>query len=218
MLDKKTISDRLLKCFSSVVHDIMRDKGLTNFVLDPNIKSNLQQNKIAGEIFTINGNSNPSYNSHETLLAWTGLLSKAPSDTILVCQPNDNKVALMGELSAEYLQMKGVLGYIVDGGCRDLEFINQIRFPVWSKFFTPRDIVGYWKPTEIGEPIKIGDVIIKNGDYLIADIDGIVIIPRANIKDILTESENLTNTESIIRQEIRGGMDPQEAYLKYQAF
>ena len=197
MLDKKTISDRLLKCFSSVVHDIMRDKGLTNFVLDPSIKSNLQQNKIAGEIFTINGNSNPSYNSHETLLAWTGLLSKAPSDTILVCQPNDNKVALMGELSAEYLQMKGVLGYIVDGGCRDLEFINQIRFPVWSKFFTPRDIVGYWKPTEIGEPIKIGDVIIKNGDYLIADIDGIVIIPRANITEILTESENLTNTENL---------------------
>ena len=114
--------------------------------------------------------------------------------------------------------MKGVLGYIVDGGCRDLEFINQIRFPVWSKFFTPRDIVGYWKPTEIGAPIKIGDVIIKNGDYLIADIDGIVIIPRANITEILTESENLTNTENIIRQEIRGGMDPQEAYLKYQAF
>ena len=56
MLDKKNISDRLLKCFSSVVHDIMRDKGLTNFVLDPSIKSNLQQNKILNysDIFSMN--------------------------------------------------------------------------------------------------------------------------------------------------------------------
>ena len=213
-----SISDRLAKCFSSVVHDVMRDEGFKNFVLDPSIKPLKEEHKIGGQIFTIKGSSNISYSHHETLLAWTGMLSKAPSDKILICQPNDNVVAFMGELSAEYLLKKNIRGYIADGGCRDVEFINDINFPVWSKFNTPKDIVGYWKPDELETTIKIGDVTIKNNDYVIADIDGVVIIPQNNIVQILEQTETLINTESKVRKSIKEGMDPQEAYIKYSAF
>jgi regulator of RNase E activity RraA len=109
MTSSTEISDRLSKCFSSVIHDVMRDDGFKNFVLNPNIKPNKEKHKIAGQIFTIEGESNTSFSHHETLLAWTGLLSKAPSDKVLICQPNDNNIALMGELSAETLQKKNVL-------------------------------------------------------------------------------------------------------------
>jgi regulator of RNase E activity RraA len=51
-----------------------------------------------------------------------------------------------------------------------------------------------------------------------ADIDGVVIIPQANILDVLDKSELLMNTESKVRKSIREGMDPQEAYIKYSAF
>ena len=213
-----SISDRLTKCFSSVIHDVMRDQGFKNFVLDPSIKPLKPEHKIAGQIFTIQGSSNTSYSHHETLLAWTGMLSKAPSDKILICQPNDNVAAFMGELSAEYLLKKNIRGYITDGGCRDVEFINNINFPVWSKFNTPKDVVGYWKPDALEKQISIGDVIINNNDYVMADIDGVVIIPQANILDVLEKSELLINTESKVRKSIREGMDPQEAYIKYSAF
>ena len=159
MTSSTEISDRLSKCFSSVIHDVMRDDGFKNFVLNPNIKPNKEKHKIAGQIFTIEGESNTSFSHHETLLAWTGLLSKAPSDKVLICQPKDNNIALMGELSAETLQKKNIRGYIADGGCRDLEFINKIDFPVWSKFYTPKDVVAYWKPTKFEETIKIGQKI-----------------------------------------------------------
>ena len=69
-----------------------------------------------------------------------------------------------------------------------------------------------------GKTIKIGDVIIHNGDYVMADIDGVVIIPKNNTEDILQKSENLINTESQVRKAIREGMDPQEAYIKYSVF
>ena len=213
-----SISDRLTNCFSSVIHDVMRDAGFKNFVLDPSIKALKPEHKIGGQIFTIQGSANISYTHHETLLAWTGMLSKAPSDKILICQPNDNIAAFMGELSAEYLLKKNIRGYIADGGCRDVEFINNINFPVWSKFNTPKDVVGYWKPDVLEEQITIGDVIINNNDYVMADIDGVVIIPESNILDILEKSELLMNTESKVRKSIREGMDPQEAYLKYSAF
>lgn len=218
MTSSAEISDRLAKCFSSVIHDVMRDDGFKNFVLNPKIRPNKEIFKIAGQIFTIEGETSSNFSHHETLLAWTGLLSKAPPDKVLICQPNDNNVALMGELSAETLQKKNIRGYITDGGCRDLEFINKINFPVWSKFYTPKDVVAYWKPTKFEESIKIDEVNINNGDYVMADIDGVVIIPQNKVVEILEKSEKLINTESLVRKAIREGMDPQEAYIKYSAF
>ena len=94
----------------------------------------------------------------------------------------------------------------------------KIDFPVWSKYYTPTDIVGYWKPTKFEDQIIIGNVKINNNDYVMADIDGVVIIPIDGIEEILLESEKLINTESAIRKAIRAGMDPQEAYLKYGVF
>jgi len=209
---------RLSKCYTGVVHDIMRDMGFKNFTLPPNIKPSKDKYVIAGEIFTIEGEVDKSLDHHESLLAWTGFLSKAPKDKVIICQPNNDEVALMGELSAETLQSKGVKGYIVDGGSRDMDFILSIDFPVWSKFYTPRDIVAFWKPTKFEEKIIIGEVDIFNKDYVLADIDGVVIIPQKIIEEILVKSEQLINTENLVRKAIREGMDPQEAYIKFGAF
>ena len=210
--------NRLSKCYTGVVHDIMRDMGFKNFTLPPNIKPSKDKYVIAGEIFTIEGEVDQSLDHHESLLAWTGFLSKAPKNKVIICQPNNNEVALMGELSAETLQSKGVKGYIVDGGSRDMDFILSIDFPVWSKFYTPRDVVAYWKPTKFEEKIKIGDVEIFNNDYALADIDGVVIVPKKHIEEILVKSEELINTENLLRKAIREGMDPQKAYIKFKAF
>ena len=210
--------NRLSKCYTGVVHDIMRDMGFKNFTLPPNIKPSKDKYVIAGEIFTIEGEVDKFLDHHESLLAWTGFLSKAPKNKVIICQPNNNEVALMGELSAETLQSKGVKGYIVDGGSRDMDFILSIDFPVWSKFYTPRDVVAYWKPTKFEEKIKIGDVEIFNNDYALADIDGVVIVPKKHIEEILVKSEELINTENLLRKAIREGMDPQKAYIKFKAF
>lgn len=210
--------NRLSKCYTGVVHDIMRDMGFKNFTLPPNIKPSKDKYVIAGEIFTIEGEVDKSLDHHESLFAWTGFLSKAPKNKVIICQPNNNEVALMGELSAETLQSKGVKGYIVDGGSRDMDFILSIDFPVWSKFYTPRDVVAYWKPTKFEEKIKIGDVEIFNNDYALADIDGVVIVPKKHIEEILVKSEELINTENLLRKAIREGMDPQKAYIKFKAF
>ena len=211
-------TERLSKCYSSVIHDILRDDGHKDFTLPPHIKPCKNHHVLAGQIFTMEGEVNETLSHHETLLAWTGFLSKAPSDKVVICQPQNNEVALMGELSAETLQQKGVKGYIVDGGARDMDFILKIDFPVWSSFYTPRDVVGYWHPTKFEQTIKIGKTVINNNDYVLADIDGVVIIPSKIIENILDRAEKLISTENLVRKSIREGMDPQEAYLKYSVF
>ena len=217
-MNNNDFTERLAKCYTGVVHDIMRDDGHKNFTLPPSIKPAKPNHILAGQIFTMEGEVDQTLSHHDTLLAWTGFLSKAPNNKVVICQPNNHEVALMGELSAETLQLKGVRGYIVDGGARDLDFILKIDFPVWSSFYTPRDVVGFWQPTQFEHTIKIDNTTINNNDYVLADIDGVVIIPEKNIEDILTRSEKLINTENLVRKSIKEGMDPQEAYLKYSAF
>ena len=217
-MSENDYTERLSRCYTGVVHDIMRDDGHKNFTLPPSIRPSKNKYILAGQIFTMEGVVDQTLDHHETLLAWTGFLSKAPNNKVVICQPNNHEVALMGELSAETLQLKGVRGYIVDGGARDLDFILKIDFPLWSSFYTPRDVVGFWKPTDFEKTIKIGDTVINNNDYVLADIDGVVIIPQNNIEDILNRSEKLINTENLVRKSIKEGMDPQEAYIKYSAF
>ena len=83
----------------------------------------------------------------------------------------------MGELSGETLMRKGVPGVVVDGGCRDVEFLMEMGFPVYARYATPRDIVGYWMVDAMDVPVKIGKVAIAPHDYLLADRDGIIVIP-----------------------------------------
>jgi regulator of RNase E activity RraA len=173
---------------------------------------------LAGTVFTVSGRVDPSLDAHQTLLEWTHLLALAPSGCVVICQPNDLTLSHMGELSSETFRYRGVRGYIVDGGCRDSAFILKAGFRVWCRYFTPRDIIGRWAPDTFGEPITIGDVTIRTGDYVMADRDGAVIIPSEKAVEVVTRVEEVLRTENKVRTAILGGADPQKAYLKYGKF
>ena len=209
---------RLERCYTGILNDIMRDLGLRNFVLPPEIRQLFPDRPLAGPVFTVSGHVDQTADRHTTLLEWTGLLSKARPGHVVVCQPHTHAVALMGELSAETLKFRGVLGYVVDGACRDVSFILKLGFQVCFRHYTPKDIVSFWLPDGFDVPIVIGEVRIGPGDYLLADRDGIVMIPRARAEQIVAAAETAIGTESLIRKAILEGVDPQEAYLRYGKF
>ena len=197
---------------------MLRAKGYVQQTLPHYIRPlNLQQ-KLAGPIFTIQGKRDDSLDVHQSLLKWCELLSKAPAGRVLVCQPNDHTLAHMGELSSATLVYKKVLGYIVDGGCRDSAFIEALGFPVFCKYFTPMDVVGKWAATALGEPIQIGEVTVRTGDYALADRDGIVIIPAAIASEVVQQAEEVLRAENLVRKAILQGVDPVAAYLQYGKF
>ncbi len=212
------LAARLMSCYAAAVHDVLRGMGAGPCVLPSGIKPLDPTRKLAGEVYTVSGHIDVTRDPHDTLVQWTGLLSRAPPGKVLVCQPNTHEIALMGELSAETLHHKGVRGYVVDGGCRDTDFILALGFPVFCNFITPRDIVGRWVPDRFGEPIAIGDVTVSTGDFLIGDRDGVVIIPGASADAAVTRTEEVMQTENQVRTAILSGMDPQAAYLKFGKF
>jgi len=211
------LTQRLERCYTGVIHDVMRAMGLTEFTLPSELRPLLPGQKLAGPAFTVEGKTG-EFDAHETLLGWTGLLSAAKPGHVWVCQPNTEEVALMGELSAETLKNKGVRGCVIDGLSRDTEFMIEMNFQAFFKAYTPRDIVGFWLPKAVDEPIKIGAVWIRPGDYILGDRDGIVRIPAEVIEEVLEKAEAGISTENKVRTAILAGTDPQAAYLQFGKF
>ena len=212
------LAGRLENCYTGAVHDVLKSMGRTGLVLPRDIRPLDPSKRLAGRAFTFAGSYQDGMDDHETLLEWTRMLTVAPAGSVLVCQPNDDKVSHMGELSAETLQLRGIRGYIVDGGCRDVEFILGIGFRVFCRYTSPRDVVGCWKPHGFGEPVRIGAVLINTGDWIVADRDGCLVIPSDVVHAVVDEAERIMQTESKVRTAIRDGMDPEAAYLKYGKF
>lgn len=212
------MTERLARCYTGVVHDVMRAMGFKAFTLPPELRSNMPRQVLAGPAFTIEGRVDPQADPHETLLQWTGLLSRARPGHVWVCQPNDRVVAHMGELSAETLKNKGVLGCVADGLVRDTNFLLAMEFHTWSRGHTPRDIVGHWLPKTVDEEIRIGDVVIAPGDFLLGDRDGMVRLPRDRAEEIVAAAETAISTENKVRAAILAGVDPQDAYLRFGKF
>ncbi len=213
-----TLTERLAACYTGAVHDVLRTMGHENIVLPPEIKAIVPGTRLAGPVWTVSGHLDRAKSRHETLLGWCTLLAKAPAGHVIVCQPHNHEIALMGELSAQTLQARGVLGYVVDGGSRDTELVVAQGFPVFCAFLTPADIVARWIPHRYGEPVTIGTVTITTGDFLLGDRDGVVIIPRALAEEVIAKTEEVVATETDMRRALIAGMDPVDAYNKYGKF
>jgi regulator of RNase E activity RraA len=196
----------------------MKDMGLPIRVLPCTIVGVERRMKAAGPVFTVRGRPDATLDKETSLYEWSGLLSKAPAGHVVVCQPQDDTRALFGGLSAEALRIKGVRGYIVDGGCRDIDDIDRQGFPVFARYATPIDIVSAWRPEAFGEPIAIGGLQVRPDDYVLADRDGIILVPGADAEAVVAAAETKLATEGDMMKAIRAGMDPQQAYLKHRVF
>ena len=217
-LSDNEIAAVLETAYTGAVYDALRELGHHNCTLPSDIRPVDPDKVLAGKIWTCSGVISADATQDGSLLSWTGMLSAATPGSVVVCQPNDSTIAHMGELSAETLKFRGVKGYVVDGGNRDTDFILRLGFPVCCRYLTPSDIVARWVIDSMGEPITIGDVEITTGDFVIADRDGVVIIPRSLASDVARHVKDVMSEENELRSMILDGMDPQEAYLKYRRF
>jgi regulator of RNase E activity RraA len=230
--------EELENIYTGVVYDTLRDMGVTNCVISYDIKPIYPVKKLYGQIWTCEGQYDSNVSMEDSLSSWAKMLSTAPSNNIIICSANNSmdknlnyspKISHMGELSAEVLKNKGILGFITDGGTRDVEFLEAIQLPIFCSYETPKDIVGNWKITKMAEKITINSspvpdesystkVEINNGDIFLYDRDGIVVIPSNLYTEVVKLANDKSVKENAMRQSILGGMDPYDAYKKYGIF
>lgn len=110
-------------------------------------------------------------------------------DVIVLSNESDNTRALMGEIMMAYLYYtKKIAGIVLDGPIRDIDEIGQWDFPVYCTGTTPG---GPYKegPGEINVPISCGEVSVNPGDIILADPDGVIVIPRKDAATVLADAK-----------------------------
>lgn len=140
------------------------------------------------------------------------------------CQPNDVMIAsaggsmrsgIWGELLSTAARNNGCVGAIVDGAVRDVAKMRAMPFPVFAKGTSPYDSQNRQRVIDYDVPVEIGGVLFEPGDLVFADIDGIVVVPKAIEQEALTRAWNKVHEENITRDAIKNGMKATEAYKKY---
>ena len=141
-------------------------------------------------------------------------------DEIAVWSGAGRGVCFFGELIALGMKRRGCAGALVDGGIRDIEWIAKERFPVYARYRTPVQSIGRWKVTAWQVPVTLPGATSKRvkvtpGDFVLADTDGVIVVPGRVSEKVLVEAERLTAKEVRIRRELDRGATLKEMLKKY---
>lgn len=215
---EKDLCDRYEALYPGVVADNLDKLGYTEQVLPPSINPLAREMRVAGIAYPVRGRRDESVEYEQNIRRILEMLSDASEESVLAIQSQDNTAAHLGELSTTALDEQGCRGAIIDGGVRDVRFILEQDFPVFSRYRTPADAPPRWRLEDWNVPIEIGDVEIQPGDVLLGDVDGVVHVPRDIAQEVLEAAEETADTETDVRQAVGGGVDPVEAYEQYGKF
>jgi 4-hydroxy-4-methyl-2-oxoglutarate aldolase len=125
-------------------------------------------------------------------------------DIVVVGCTSDNTDGMFGELLATALRARGVSGLIIDAGCRDVRPISEMGFPVWSKAISAKGTV---KSTLgcVNIPVVCAGVNVEPGDVVVADDDGVVVIPRSLAVETAQKAQKRKDDEDGKRKQLEAG-------------
>jgi 4-hydroxy-4-methyl-2-oxoglutarate aldolase len=211
---------RFARIYTAAITDVMDEMGLLRQTLPSAIQPLTPDMRLAGYAFTARGRPHRGTprDRDQTLRRFLGMLGAVPADSVLVLAANDSVAAHFGELSAEWFRARHVRGAVIDGATRDSAYLSRLRFPTFVRYRTPQDSVPRWRVSDWGQPLTIGGVRVALGDMIVADVDGVVVVPRRVAHEVATRCEKLVNTENAVRKAVKRGMPPLAAYEKFGNF
>lgn len=183
--------DRFRRLPSANVGDAMHRLG----VMDASIKTVWDGATIVGSAYTVWTRPGDNLALHEALK------HVQPGDVMVVNGGGDLTRALLGELIGGKAKVKGVVGFVIDGAVRDATGLEEYAMPVYARAVTP---AGPYKdgPFAIATSVAVGGVVVNPGDIIVADEDGVVVVPLAMADTVAELAEAKHESELAIRRGI----------------
>lgn len=217
--DTSDLAGRFAAVYTGAITDVLDTLGHMRQTLPSTIRPLRPGMRLSGPAYTVEGRPAPDADYDESIRGTLEMLGAVPPGHVAVYQTHGEPSAHLGELSVTSLKSRGCAGAVIDGGCRDVEYILREDYPVFCRHVTPQDCTHRWHVTGHGDvEIEIEGVAIRPGDWVVADEDGVVVVPAAAVAETLARAEAMVSTESEIRDAVRRGMLPLEAYETYGTF
>ena len=140
----------------------------------------------------------------DNLMVHAAVAEAEPGEVLVITMPEPRPVALVGELIATQAKVAGVAALLVDAAVRDLEDLREVGLPIWARYVR---VSGAEKrvPGAIGEPVEVAGAHIRQGDVVVLDADGAVVVERERVDEVLTAGLARAEREREKRAQLEAG-------------
>ena len=210
-----SLIDRLERLYPAVVADCLDRLGARSQVLEPHIRPLYAEAKAAGYAVTVHCVEVDGVPADRA--AWyRGELAAVdalePGDVMVV---STCRGSYWGELLATAARYRGARGLVADAYTRDTLALIEMRFPTFAAGIHCADSLGRIDVDAVGVPIRCGGVEVSQGDPVLADHDGVVVVPAALADDAVRLAEEKVAGENLVREKLAEGMPVAEAFRTY---
>ena len=205
--------DRLAKLYTPVVADVLDKLGFRHQCMEPRIRPLWPEAKAAGFALTVQTvPARDMVPEHPYAGELVAVDSLQKGDVLVV---SESACSFWGELLSTAANYRGCRGVVLDGPTRDSMAILKMGFPVFHVGFHPADSMGRLDVVTHNVPISCGGVLVNPGDLILADHDGVVVVPNVAAEEALRLAEEKVSGENLVRKALAGGMSTTEAFKKY---
>jgi 4-hydroxy-4-methyl-2-oxoglutarate aldolase len=204
--------NRYERLYSAVVADALDALGRRHQALAPGFAPLGAGERLVGYAATLRVAAVDELPEIPYTVQFAAIDALSPGEVMVVAAPPTVGSAFWGELISTRALAAGCRGAVVDGFARDVEAIRSHGFPVWARGTHPADSAGRLEAVEAGGRIRCGGVTVDDGDVVIADPDGVVVVPRILAEEVVERAEQKVATENVVREALRAGRTVQETY------
>ena len=201
--------------FSAVLGDVLDALGHRTSALPIDIRPLKAEWKIFGRAATLSAVPVQAEPENPYAVELECVDSLRPGDVLVATTNGDRSSALWGELLSTSARAHGAVGAVIDGLTRDAAKIVTMEFPVFAAGFCPLDSKGRLDGVSFGEPIQIGDCVVRPGDWVFGDIDGIVVVPAELADQAFPRALEKVRGENRVRAELAKGRSAREVFEEY---
>ena len=219
--DLAAICQRYRRLYSGVIFDYLDHHGLPNQLLASELRPLTLEMKLAGPAFTVKGGVSTEKNEAIRYKRLEMITRMTHPCVEVRDRGTPFSVALYGELSATSAGAHGAVGALIDNATRDSGFLIEMGFPVFCRGRNPIEAFGRWAMVDYQVPIRVAgeltdEVLIRPGDFLFGDLDGVLVIPQERTLEVLEECERIVSIEDVAREEFRRGDHPVEVFERHK--
>lgn len=218
-------AERLKALYSAVVYDVMDEMGLPNQCIDLGIAPLSPDMQVAGPAYTVA--AGPDMRRREEMppnpkLADFGVFTHMYRGCVaVVAAAGERQSGIWGELMSNASRARGATGVVIDGGIRDGRLVREIDgLAVFARYTSPIESLHRSRIRDLEVPISVtgtlsSQVRVDPGDWIFGDGDGVLVIPRDALDEVLAKSEEAKDVEDKVRQEVQAGVAVAEVYNRY---
>lgn len=191
-MDETAILEALGEISTATLHEAMGKRH----TLWPTIQPLWRPLSLVGPAFTVQARPGDNLATH-----WA--LAVAPAGSVLVVtHEGDNSCGGWGEIASVAAMARGLRGLVTDGAVRDSASCRELGFPIFSQGVSIKGTTKAY-PGAVAVPIVCGGALVRPNDYIVADEDGVVVVPRERVEDVLRRARERDQHEAEIMARLR---------------